>query len=233
MPKRTAVFRVLSLDRKVSCLHASRVQGQTVVSVHGLPETAPASPLDSRFVLCVWDVWRPSGPQKVLVCESEVQLGGVVGSARARAGGVGRGVGGQGRRRTGTRKKQNVCVCTCGEPARHSLLVPREPGSSLIETSSRLGPGPQQHTPPRSVGRRFGRFLCVLEVAALWPDALPTAGRRPRSGDQQAGGRAALCRGLPVGTHARVFLFASSLTSEALIATEAVEESKRLSVSGS
>ncbi|XP_016016426.2 WD repeat-containing protein 60 isoform X2 [Rousettus aegyptiacus] len=58
--------------RKVSCLHASRVQGQTVVSVHGLPETAPASPLDSRFVLCVWDVWRPSGPQKVLVCESEV-----------------------------------------------------------------------------------------------------------------------------------------------------------------
>lgn len=73
----------------------------------------------------------------------------------------------------------------------------------------------------------------MLEVAALWPDALPTAGRRPRSGDQQAGGRAALCRGLPVGTHARVFLFASSLTSEALIATEAVEESKRLSVSGS
>lgn len=179
-----------------------------MVSVHGLPETAPASPLDSRFVLCVWDVWRPSGPQKVLVCESEVQLGGVVGSARARAGGVGRGVGGQGRRRTGTRKKQNVCVCTCGEPGRHSLLVPREPGSSLIETSSRLGPGPQQHTPPRSVGRGFGRFLCVLEVAAL-------------------------CRGLPVGTHARVSLFASSLTSEALIATEAVEESKRLSVSGS
>ncbi|XP_036086479.1 WD repeat-containing protein 60 isoform X4 [Rousettus aegyptiacus] len=62
----------VSGDRKVSCLHASRVQGQTVVSVHGLPETAPASPLDSRFVLCVWDVWRPSGPQKVLVCESEV-----------------------------------------------------------------------------------------------------------------------------------------------------------------
>ncbi|XP_039692752.1 cytoplasmic dynein 2 intermediate chain 1 isoform X4 [Pteropus medius] len=58
--------------RKVSCLHASRVQGQTVVSVHGLPGTAPASPLDSRYVLCVWDIWQPSGPQKILVCESEV-----------------------------------------------------------------------------------------------------------------------------------------------------------------
>ncbi|ELK19037.1 WD repeat-containing protein 60 [Pteropus alecto] len=58
--------------RKVSCLHASRVQGQTVVSVHGLPGTAPASLLDSRYVLCVWDIWQPSGPQKILVCESEV-----------------------------------------------------------------------------------------------------------------------------------------------------------------
>ncbi|XP_045054675.2 cytoplasmic dynein 2 intermediate chain 1 isoform X3 [Desmodus rotundus] len=58
--------------RNVSCLHASRVQRQTVVSVHGLPRKALAPPLDSRYVLCVWDIRQPSEPQKVLVCESQV-----------------------------------------------------------------------------------------------------------------------------------------------------------------
>ncbi|KAM7323755.1 hypothetical protein ACRRTK_017861 [Alexandromys fortis] len=58
--------------RKVSCLHASRVQRQTVVSVHDLPEKAFAPSLDSRHLLCVWDIWQPSGPQKVLICESKV-----------------------------------------------------------------------------------------------------------------------------------------------------------------
>lgn len=59
-------------SRKVSCLHASRVQRQTVVSVHDLPEKAFAPSLDSRHLLCVWDIWQPSGPQKVLICESKV-----------------------------------------------------------------------------------------------------------------------------------------------------------------
>ncbi|XP_058390293.1 cytoplasmic dynein 2 intermediate chain 1 isoform X3 [Diceros bicornis minor] len=59
-------------NRKVTCLHASQVQRQTVVSVHGLPGKAFAPMLDSRHVLCVWDIWQPSGPQKVLVCESKV-----------------------------------------------------------------------------------------------------------------------------------------------------------------
>ncbi|XP_028629029.1 WD repeat-containing protein 60 isoform X2 [Grammomys surdaster] len=59
-------------SRKVSCLHASRVQKQTVVSVHDLPEKAFAPSLDSRHLLCVWDIWQPSGPQKVLICESKV-----------------------------------------------------------------------------------------------------------------------------------------------------------------
>ncbi|XP_059135099.1 cytoplasmic dynein 2 intermediate chain 1 isoform X2 [Peromyscus eremicus] len=58
--------------RKVSCLHASRVQRQTVVSVHDLPDKAFAPSLDSRHLLCVWDIWQPSGPQKVLICESKV-----------------------------------------------------------------------------------------------------------------------------------------------------------------
>ncbi|XP_066241863.1 cytoplasmic dynein 2 intermediate chain 1 isoform X3 [Saccopteryx leptura] len=62
----------VSGDRKVFCLHASQVQRQIVVSVHGLPGKAFAPSLDSRYVLCVWDIWQPSGPQKVLVCKSQV-----------------------------------------------------------------------------------------------------------------------------------------------------------------
>ncbi|XP_073915893.1 cytoplasmic dynein 2 intermediate chain 1 isoform X3 [Castor canadensis] len=59
-------------NRKVSCLHASRVQRQMVVSIHDLPEKAFAPLLDSKHLLCVWDIWQPSGPQKVLICESKV-----------------------------------------------------------------------------------------------------------------------------------------------------------------
>ncbi|XP_016052419.1 PREDICTED: WD repeat-containing protein 60 [Miniopterus natalensis] len=58
--------------RKVCCLHASKAQRQTVVSVHSRPAKAFAPSLDRRCVLCVWDIWQPSGPQKVLVCESQV-----------------------------------------------------------------------------------------------------------------------------------------------------------------
>ncbi|XP_065795711.1 cytoplasmic dynein 2 intermediate chain 1 isoform X3 [Muntiacus reevesi] len=59
-------------DRRVSCLHACQAQRRTLVSVHGLPGKALAPLLDHRHVLCVWDVRQPSGPQKVLVCESKV-----------------------------------------------------------------------------------------------------------------------------------------------------------------
>ncbi|XP_035110118.3 cytoplasmic dynein 2 intermediate chain 1 isoform X4 [Callithrix jacchus] len=59
-------------NRKVSLLHASQAQRQMVVSAHELPEKAFAPPLDSKYILCVWDIWQPSGPQKVLICESQV-----------------------------------------------------------------------------------------------------------------------------------------------------------------
>uniref|UniRef100_A0A8D0Q6P8 Cytoplasmic dynein 2 intermediate chain 1 n=1 Tax=Sus scrofa TaxID=9823 RepID=A0A8D0Q6P8_PIG len=58
--------------RRVCCLHASQVHRRTVVSVHGLPGKAVSPLLDSRYVLCVWDIWQPSGPQKTLISESEV-----------------------------------------------------------------------------------------------------------------------------------------------------------------
>ncbi|XP_047550188.1 cytoplasmic dynein 2 intermediate chain 1 [Lutra lutra] len=59
-------------DRTVLCLCACQGQRQTVVSVHGLPGAPFAPALDGRYVLCVWDIWQPSGPQKVLICESKV-----------------------------------------------------------------------------------------------------------------------------------------------------------------
>lgn len=67
-----STFLILSPDRTVSSLHTSPARRQVVVSVHGLPGQACAPPLDRRHLLCVWDIWQPSGPQKVLVCESQV-----------------------------------------------------------------------------------------------------------------------------------------------------------------
>ncbi|XP_045145793.1 cytoplasmic dynein 2 intermediate chain 1 isoform X2 [Echinops telfairi] len=59
-------------NRKVSCLHASQVQRQTMVSVHDLPEKTFSDQLDQRYILCIWDIWQPSSPQKVLICDSKV-----------------------------------------------------------------------------------------------------------------------------------------------------------------
>ncbi|XP_006018614.1 WD repeat-containing protein 60 isoform X1 [Alligator sinensis] len=59
-------------DRKVSCLHVSQVQRQALLSVHGLPKKPAAILLDRKYIICVWNVWQPSSPQKVLVCDSEV-----------------------------------------------------------------------------------------------------------------------------------------------------------------
>ncbi|XP_074841151.1 cytoplasmic dynein 2 intermediate chain 1 isoform X2 [Carettochelys insculpta] len=58
--------------RKVSCLHISQVQRQALLSVHGLPEKPGAVQLDRKYIICVWNVWQPSSPQKVLVSEAEV-----------------------------------------------------------------------------------------------------------------------------------------------------------------
>lgn len=97
----------VSADRTVSCLHASRAQRRTVVSVHGLPRKACAAPLDGRHLLCVWDIRQPSGPQKVLVCEPQV------GPGRAWGGRDGQAVWGQGRRRKGQKGPCSVLPPPC------------------------------------------------------------------------------------------------------------------------
>ncbi|XP_010220533.1 PREDICTED: WD repeat-containing protein 60, partial [Tinamus guttatus] len=59
-------------DRKISCLYVSQVQRQMLLSAHGLPEGAGVALLDRKSIICVWNVWQPSSPQKVLICDSEV-----------------------------------------------------------------------------------------------------------------------------------------------------------------
>ncbi|XP_069067268.1 cytoplasmic dynein 2 intermediate chain 1 isoform X1 [Pleurodeles waltl] len=60
-------------DRKVCCLHFSQVQRHVLISVHGLPANPGAVPLDDKYIVCVWNIWEPSTPLKILVCESEVK----------------------------------------------------------------------------------------------------------------------------------------------------------------
>ncbi|XP_015708542.1 WD repeat-containing protein 60 isoform X2 [Coturnix japonica] len=59
-------------DRKISCLYVSQVQRQALLSVHGLPDKAGVALLDRKSIICVWNIWQPSSPQKVLICDSEV-----------------------------------------------------------------------------------------------------------------------------------------------------------------
>ncbi|XP_035744296.1 WD repeat-containing protein 60 [Egretta garzetta] len=59
-------------DRKISCLYVSQVQRQLLLSVHGLPEKAGVVLLNRKSIICVWNIWQPSSPQKVLTCDSEV-----------------------------------------------------------------------------------------------------------------------------------------------------------------
>lgn len=58
--------------RPISLIHFSQVQKHTMISVHN-PTTKPSAvSLDSYTVICIWNIWEPSRPQKILVYESEV-----------------------------------------------------------------------------------------------------------------------------------------------------------------
>ncbi|KAM9022643.1 cytoplasmic dynein 2 intermediate chain 1 isoform 3-T3 [Ara ararauna] len=59
-------------DRKISCLYVSQVQRQMLLSVHGLPKKPGVGLLNRKSIICVWNIWQPSSPQKVLICDSEV-----------------------------------------------------------------------------------------------------------------------------------------------------------------
>lgn len=59
--------------RSVSLVHFSQVQKFTMMSVHGPTAKPSAVRLDSCTVICIWNIWEPSRPQKVLVYESDVR----------------------------------------------------------------------------------------------------------------------------------------------------------------
>ncbi|KAK0137770.1 WD repeat-containing protein 60 [Merluccius polli] len=58
--------------RPCSLLLFSSVRRQTLLSVHGPLDRPGAVRLDSWTLICVWNIWEPSRPQKILVYESEV-----------------------------------------------------------------------------------------------------------------------------------------------------------------
>ncbi|KAK5877740.1 hypothetical protein CesoFtcFv8_025218 [Champsocephalus esox] len=59
--------------RRVSLLHFSPAQKHIVMSVHRPAGTPSAVRLDGCSVICIWNIWEPSSPQRVLIYESEVQ----------------------------------------------------------------------------------------------------------------------------------------------------------------
>ncbi|KAM4705187.1 cytoplasmic dynein 2 intermediate chain 1 [Rhinophrynus dorsalis] len=60
-------------DRPVSNLHFSQVQRHILLTVHGSCANSGSVRLDNKYIICVWNIWEPSTPQKVLICESEVK----------------------------------------------------------------------------------------------------------------------------------------------------------------
>ncbi|XP_067306379.1 cytoplasmic dynein 2 intermediate chain 1 isoform X2 [Pseudorasbora parva] len=59
--------------RQVSLLQFSQVQRQTLLSVHPPSSKTSGVRLDSETIICVWNIWEPSRPQKILLYESEVR----------------------------------------------------------------------------------------------------------------------------------------------------------------
>ncbi|KAM8967161.1 cytoplasmic dynein 2 intermediate chain 1 [Pelodytes ibericus] len=59
-------------DRSVYQLRFSEAQRHLLLSVHGCCRSHEPTPLANKCIMCLWNVWEPSTPQKVLTCESQV-----------------------------------------------------------------------------------------------------------------------------------------------------------------
>ncbi|XP_029444375.1 WD repeat-containing protein 60 [Rhinatrema bivittatum] len=59
-------------ERRVSWLHFSQVQRHMLLSVHDLPLDLSTVRLDRKYIICVWNIWEPSIPQKILVCDAQI-----------------------------------------------------------------------------------------------------------------------------------------------------------------
>ncbi|KAB5578980.1 hypothetical protein PHYPO_G00189290 [Pangasianodon hypophthalmus] len=59
--------------RQVTLLRFSQTQTHTLLSVHSPRSGSSDVTLDSKTLICVWNIWEPSTPQRILVCEAEVR----------------------------------------------------------------------------------------------------------------------------------------------------------------
>ncbi|XP_034024059.1 WD repeat-containing protein 60 [Thalassophryne amazonica] len=57
----------------ISLLHFSQFQKQTMLSVHKPSSTTSTVPFTNSTIICIWNIWEPSKPQKILVYESQVE----------------------------------------------------------------------------------------------------------------------------------------------------------------
>ncbi|XP_036452697.1 WD repeat-containing protein 60 isoform X2 [Colossoma macropomum] len=59
--------------RQVTLLHFSQVQTHTLLSIHAPCSGSNGVMLDSKTLICVWNIWEPSAPQSILSYEAEVR----------------------------------------------------------------------------------------------------------------------------------------------------------------
>ncbi|XP_027001310.2 cytoplasmic dynein 2 intermediate chain 1 isoform X3 [Tachysurus fulvidraco] len=59
--------------RQVKLLHFSQTQTHTLLSVHAPCSRSYDVTIDSKTMICVWNIWEPSTPQRILFYEAEVR----------------------------------------------------------------------------------------------------------------------------------------------------------------
>ncbi|KAI5627327.1 WD repeat-containing protein 60 isoform X1 [Silurus asotus] len=59
--------------RQVTLLHFSQTQPHTLLSVHSPHSGSGHVTLDRTTLICVWNIWEPSTPQRLLIYETEVR----------------------------------------------------------------------------------------------------------------------------------------------------------------
>ncbi|KAL7875474.1 hypothetical protein AOLI_G00104370 [Acnodon oligacanthus] len=59
--------------RQVTLLHFSQVQTHTLLSIHAPCSGSSGVALDSKTLICVWNIWEPSAPQSILSYEAELR----------------------------------------------------------------------------------------------------------------------------------------------------------------
>ncbi|XP_077347262.1 cytoplasmic dynein 2 intermediate chain 1 isoform X2 [Lithobates pipiens] len=59
--------------RKVYRLQFSEAQRHLLLTVHSQSNKSISAFLSDQYLICVWNIWQPSSPQNILMCESEVK----------------------------------------------------------------------------------------------------------------------------------------------------------------